>query len=689
MADKPHAATPARRAEARREGNVPRSPELVGLAAFACAAASLSIERPWLSASAIAAFGAMPAASRADAIADALRHSAPLAVAACLPALAAGVGALVASAFEGGGLRLAFPPPSLSRLNPQAGLARMVSRDALVGALRSLVVFAAVGMAIVPEVDDAVAAASHGAAAWAIAKNGIVRAIGTALAAGTAFVAADYGLARLRWLKQIRMTHDELRRDLREHEGDPMVRGRRAARHRALVRSGVARVRDATFIVTNPTHIAIGMRYAPPLVEVPELVVRATDEVAHRIKTLAREYGIPVVENVSLARLLLAEGRDGQPIPREAYVAVAQVVAALIHSGSDRCRRMTSRTTTYAFAAVVLAIVGILIVPLPPAVLDVLLALDVLGSALILLLSIRVEEPLDFSAFAPTLLLATLFRLSLDVSATRLILTQGHLAGGVGAVIPAFGAFVVRGNLVVGLIVFAILITIQFVVIATGAQRVAEVCARFTLDAMPGKQMAIDADVHAGALDAEVARKKRARVQREADFYAAMDGAGKFVKGDAVAALVIVALNLLGGIVVGVVYHGLSPADSVQTFALLSIGNALVTTLPALLISIEMGLLVTRVAGDGALGVDLRPPAGRASRRVAFCRRARVCIGVRACVARAGVLHGSERACSPSRCSPTAGETRNREAKKPRAWTHAATRCGVRKPRSGSSASTC
>ncbi len=266
---------------------------------------------------------------------------------------------------------------------------------------------------------------------------------------------------------------------------------------------------------------------------------------------------------------------------------------------------MSSRATTYAFAAIVLAIVGMLIVPLPPALLDVLLALDVLGSALILLLSIRVEEPLDFSAFAPTLLLATLFRLALDVSATRLILTQGHEADGVGAVIPAFGAFVVRGNLVVGLIVFAILITIQFVVIATGAQRVAEVCARFTLDAMPGKQMAIDADVHAGALDADGARRKRARVQREADFYAAMDGAGKFVKGDAVAALVIVALNLLGGIVVGVAYHGLSPAQAVQTFALLSIGNALVTTLPALLISIAMGLLVTRVAGDGALGVDL------------------------------------------------------------------------------------
>jgi flagellar biosynthesis protein FlhA len=260
---------------------------------------------------------------------------------------------------------------------------------------------------------------------------------------------------------------------------------------------------------------------------------------------------------------------------------------------------------TAAFSCVVLGIVAILIVPLPPVLLDTLLALNIFGSALVLLLTLRVEEPLEFSAFAPSLLLATLFRLSLDVSATRLILTEGHVEGGVGAIIPAFGQFVVRGNIVVGLIVFAILITIQFIVIATGAQRVAEVCARFTLDAMPGKQMAIDADVHAGVLDTEGARRKRARVQREADFYAAMDGAGKFVKGDAIAALVIVALNLIGGIVVGIAYHGMTPAESIETFSLLSIGNALVTTLPAFLISTAMGMMVTRVAGDGALGVDL------------------------------------------------------------------------------------
>ncbi|GAC1306800.1 MAG: flagellar biosynthesis protein FlhA [Vulcanimicrobiaceae bacterium] len=266
---------------------------------------------------------------------------------------------------------------------------------------------------------------------------------------------------------------------------------------------------------------------------------------------------------------------------------------------------MNAKAVTYAFAAVVLSIVGILVVPLPPFVLDGLLAVNIVGSGIVLLLAITIGEPLEFAAFAPALLIATLFRLSLDVSATRLILTEGHTPGGVGEIIPAFGELVVHGNLVVGLIVFAILVTIQFIVIASGSQRVAEVAARFTLDAMPGKQMAIDAEVHAGVLDGEGARRKRLAVQREADFYGAMDGAGKFVKGDAIAALVIVALNLVGGVVVGIAYHGMGPLEALDTFAILSIGNALVTTLPAFLLSTSMGLMVTRASGTGSLGVDI------------------------------------------------------------------------------------
>jgi len=266
---------------------------------------------------------------------------------------------------------------------------------------------------------------------------------------------------------------------------------------------------------------------------------------------------------------------------------------------------MKTSPATFGFAALVLGIVLILVVPLPPLILDALLAFNIIGTGIVLLTAITIADPLEFAAFAPALLIATLFRLSLDVSATRLILTKGNEEGGVGAIIPAFGALVVHGNLVVGLIVFAILITIQFIVIASGSQRVAEVAARFTLDAMPGKQMAIDAEVHAGALDAAGARRRRALVQKEADFYGALDGAGKFIKGDAIAALIIVALNLVGGVVVGVAYDGMDALGALNTFAMLSIGNALVTTLPAFLLSTSMGLMVTRATADASLGSDL------------------------------------------------------------------------------------
>ncbi|MDH2909217.1 MAG: FHIPEP family type III secretion protein, partial [Candidatus Eremiobacteraeota bacterium] len=180
------------------------------------------------------------------------------------------------------------------------------------------------------------------------------------------------------------------------------------------------------------------------------------------------------------------------------------------------------RFAVSAFAAVLLGIVAMLIVPLPPFLLDVLLAIDILAAALVLLLAVSVEDPLEFSAFAPALLVATLFRLALDISATRLILTHGALPGGVGTIVPAFGAFVVQNNPIVGLIVFAILVTIQFVVIASGSQRVAEVAARFTLDAMPGKQMAIDADLSAGLVDEKTARKRRRELEQESGFYGAM-----------------------------------------------------------------------------------------------------------------------------------------------------------------------
>ncbi|MBV8170633.1 MAG: FHIPEP family type III secretion protein [Candidatus Eremiobacteraeota bacterium] len=257
------------------------------------------------------------------------------------------------------------------------------------------------------------------------------------------------------------------------------------------------------------------------------------------------------------------------------------------------------------FAVAVLAVVAMLVVPLPPWLLDALLALDILVAAAVLVVALTLKEALEFATFPTLLLVATLFRLSLDVSATRLILTQGGEPGGVGSVIPAFGAFVMRGSVVVGLLMFLILVVVQLLVVTNGAQRVAEVAARFTLDAMPGKQMAIDAELHAGVIDAIEARRKRAAIQAEADFYGAMDGAGKFVRGDAIAALVIVAINILAGIGIGVVAKHMDIAGAARTFALLSVGNALATTVPAFLLSTAMGVIVTRAASDQSLGDDL------------------------------------------------------------------------------------
>src|SRR5690349_25078277 len=215
----------------------------------------------------------------------------------------------------------------------------------------------------------------------------------------------------------------------------------------------------------------------------------------------------------------------------------------------------------------VVGVVVMLVVPLPAVLLDVLIAANITAALLVLLTSMFVHRPLDFAAFPAVILVMTLFRLALNVSATRLVLLDGYA----GKVIDTFGHFVVGGSLLVGLIVFAILLVIQFVVITNGAGRVAEVGARFTLDAMPGKQMAIDADLNSGLIDEDEARRRRAEVHAEADFYGSMDGASKFVKGDAIAAVVITLVNLIGGFIVGMTQKGLSFSEAIETYSLLSI----------------------------------------------------------------------------------------------------------------------
>ena len=250
--------------------------------------------------------------------------------------------------------------------------------------------------------------------------------------------------------------------------------------------------------------------------------------------------------------------------------------------------------------AVVLVII-MMIIPLPTALLDILFAFNITVSLTVLLVALYTVEPLDFSVFPSLLLVTTLFRLALNVSSTRLILLQGYA----GQIVEAFGTFVVGGNYIVGMVIFLILVVIQFVVITNGAGRVAEVAARFTLDAMPGKQMSIDADLNAGLINDEEARRRRRMIEKEADFYGAMDGASKFVKGDAVAGIIITIINLLGGIAVGALMLGLSVQESAQRFALLTVGDGLVSQIPALLISTATGIVVTRAASESNLGEDL------------------------------------------------------------------------------------
>ena len=263
-------------------------------------------------------------------------------------------------------------------------------------------------------------------------------------------------------------------------------------------------------------------------------------------------------------------------------------------------RRLLDNTDILAAIGMV-GIVVMMVVPLPEGFLDILITLNITASVLTIMLAVFAKDPLEFSALPSLLLTLTLFRLSLNISATRLIL----LDGSAGQVIQQFGAFVIRGNPVVGFIIFIILVLVQFIVITKGAERVSEVAARFTLDAMPGKQMSIDADLNAGMITEQQARDRRTAIQQEADFYGAMDGSTKFVKGDAIAAIIILFINIVGGFIMGVAMEGMPLLEALHKYTLLTIGEGLVSQIPALMISTATGLVVTRAASEQNLGNDL------------------------------------------------------------------------------------
>ncbi len=261
----------------------------------------------------------------------------------------------------------------------------------------------------------------------------------------------------------------------------------------------------------------------------------------------------------------------------------------------------TLRRGEIALALAVVAILVVLILPMPTWLLDISLALSITFSVLILMVALFIQRPLEFSTFPTVLLIATMLRLALNLASTRLILSQGHEGtAAAGHVIQAFGGFVMGGNFVIGVIVFTILVVVNFVVITKGSGRIAEVAARFSLDSMPGKQMAIDADLSAGLVNEETARKRRSELEDESNFYGAMDGASKFVRGDAVAGLIITAINIGAGILIGIVQKNLSFAQATQTYTLLTVGDGLVTQIPALVVSTAAGMLVSKAGVSGS-----------------------------------------------------------------------------------------
>jgi flagellar biosynthesis protein FlhA len=292
--------------------------------------------------------------------------------------------------------------------------------------------------------------------------------------------------------------------------------------------------------------------------------------------------------------------------------------AALLPVWSSRLRAYAPGTDV-GLALGVVALLSVLILPLPPFVLDVGLSLSVTGAVLVLMVALFLRRPLDFTSFPTLLLLTTLLRLSLNVATTRLILSRGNEGPtAAGHVVAAFGGFLMGGDVVIGLILFAILLVVNFMVITKGSGRIAEVAARFTLDAMPGKQMAIDAELSSGAIDEKTARRRRRELEEEAGFYGAMDGAAKFVRGDAVAGLLITSINIAGGLAIGLIRHGMPFAQAAATFTTLTVGDGLVTQIPALLVSTAAGIVVTKSSSEGRADTALLHQLGGSPKPLAI-----------------------------------------------------------------------
>jgi flagellar biosynthesis protein FlhB len=327
-------ATPSRKDKAKRDGNVARSSEASGIAAFACAALATFATLPWLAQTTAGALGELSARPDLTRVPGNVWAVPAIAL---IPAGAAALGGLGANLAQAGGLRANMPKLQLSRLNPVAGLKRMLGAEAAVGAARALVAFGIAALALWPlgvEIFARSTTLADPGAFGVLFVAAAQRACFATVATGACFAIADYAMVRRRWLRDLKMSLEEIRRDQKENDGDPHTRSRRKTLHRTLVRGSIARTKEASFVVVNPTHIAIAVRYAPPDVPVPEILVRAADEAARSVKALAAAHGIPIVENVTLARALYATGEAGAAIPSATFVAVARVIAELVRAGA-------------------------------------------------------------------------------------------------------------------------------------------------------------------------------------------------------------------------------------------------------------------------------------------------------------------------------------------------------------------
>ena len=679
--DRNEEATPHKLDESRKRGSVAKSPDLVSFVVLAMATVALfGLAVPALRGMAsLLARGLSTRTMRLDdprVVGQLVNDAMFMALQILSPLLFSLVIVVIAVHLLSSGAVFSATPlqPDFTRLNPVTGFKRLLSIKILYEAFKSILKLAALGAVSFLAIKTLLPEAAH---LYAHSAKGLMMTLVNASAGLSAkfcavlalFALIDVLFSRWDFMRNLRMSQREIEDETKHREGDPRIKSRlRELRMEFLQRSrAVAKVPQADVLITNPTHLAVALRYEHGKSAAPQVLAKGAASMARQMRELAYRSGVPVVQNPPLARALYKEVEQDAYVPERWYPQVAKILVwvrkpsapssakggpvSAMGSRMNALRRLFGPHVDLLLVALVVGVLMVLFAPVAPGLLDFLILANFSFALLILLLTFYMARPVEFSTFPSLLLIATLFRLSLNVAATRLILSDADA----GKVIGAIGSYVVGGNYVIGLIVFLILVVVQYVVVTNGAQRVSEVAARFTLDSMPGQQMSIDADLNMGFIDQAEAQRRRKNLEKEAGFYGAMDGASKFVKGDAIAGIVIMLINIVGGLVIGVMQMGMPWGEALQTYTLLTIGDGIVTQVPALVIAVGTGIIVTRSASDGNLSAEVfgrSPSFPKTLLLVAAALRA----AARCC--RASRLAGSPcwwRRCWPSwRCSRVA-----------------------------------